>query len=97
MLNGDQQRISELETILLSLGSLTRESDGASLARKLVGGSVRKGLILSYGLRALIHVPGRVCFSVSRMDSGAGGRRLVKNCTNWQLGILNLAFPPTAV
>ena len=50
MLNGDQQRISELETILLSLGSLTRESDGASLARKLVGGSVRKALILSYGL-----------------------------------------------
>ena len=28
----------------------TRESDGASLARKLVGGSVRKALILSYGL-----------------------------------------------
>ena len=42
-------RAGDDRSLLLSLGSLTRESDGASLARKLVGGSVRKALILSYG------------------------------------------------
>ena len=38
------------DTAELRLSYLPRESDGASLARKLVGGSVRKALILSYGL-----------------------------------------------